>query len=182
MSERPGIILYFDKWEPISQLPDEDVASFLRALIKYGMYGEVPDFTGMNAVMWSMIRAEVDKDDVAYQKRCWKNAYSTHCREEKRKNPDREPVSLAEWMERFVYQPISSDDERYTNTNTTTTPDTTAVTNTTPDTDTTTERGAGETRPLNNLFAPETESDEDRHERLKNAALEKLESYRESGG
>ena len=108
---KPGMMFYFDKWEPMTQLPDAEFAALVRAALSYGQNGIDPGFSGVHAALWSMIQAEIDRDDMRFQKSVWQKKYAVHCREAKKNG--KAPVSREEWEDLFEYHPLSSDIERY---------------------------------------------------------------------
>jgi hypothetical protein len=95
VSERPGIMLYFDTVEPLLSLDDKTFSALLRASIMYGKYGELPQFDGVALVLWGMIKPTLDRDDIAYENKRMSGRYAAHCRAEKAAG--RVPVSFDEW-------------------------------------------------------------------------------------
>ncbi len=107
MSDRPGIMVYFDDWTPLLKLDDSSLASLLRAAIRYGMTGEAADFEGTNAILWEMIVPKIDRDGDRYAARKTSGEYAVYCREAKRRGE--EPPPFAEWNEnRSVSNDIGS--------------------------------------------------------------------------
>lgn len=97
MAERSGIVLYFDIAEPLKCLSYEDKGKLLDAMLTYGQYGVVPDFTGMLQMAWGFIRPKLDVDAKNYRKKIVMSTYSSYCAKEKRVG--RTPMSLEEWLE-----------------------------------------------------------------------------------
>ena len=67
MKERPGIMMYFERWAALLELPDARVGAFCRAALKYGKDGVQPEFQGAEAALWAIIRADIDRDGARYQ-------------------------------------------------------------------------------------------------------------------
>lgn len=109
MSDKPGFMMYFGTWETLAQTDDATCASFLRAAIQYSKYGVVPEYSGVNAVIWSMIKDGLDRDAERYEQTQMGRRYATYCREEKKSG--REPLSRDEWE----HQQISNDDKPISN-------------------------------------------------------------------
>lgn len=90
MSERPGIILYFDTMEPILHfLPNDSLGALVRAAILYAQTGEVPDI-GEDKILcfaWESLRQKLDRDDAAYKDRCEKNRANARKRWDEQENP-----------------------------------------------------------------------------------------------
>ncbi len=111
MAERPGVMVYFEKWEPMLRLSDTEIGTLFRAMLLYGKHGEVPELPGILGLLWDMIRPIVDRDGIRYQKGVDQRRYAVYCREEKKHN--REPMPEEDWMELYGYRAISSDNEQY---------------------------------------------------------------------
>ena len=175
---RPGIMLYFDIFEPIKVLPDADKGRLLVAMLEYGQTGTVPEFDGMLALAWGFIKPKIDKDSEEYNRTILKRQYATFCRDRKRKG---EPeISFEEWMMTIGdqnYQMVSHDSTWYPTTSTTTTPSTntsTSITTAAAATTNTTEDATTAERKLKMMYgqlgqgvvALTDEQDEDLLERL----------------
>lgn len=99
MAERPGIILYFDTWEPIMKfLPPAEFGAVVAAAIKYGHYGEVPELDGSMAFAWETARPGLDRDGNRYAEKQIQTQYAGYCSAEARAG--REPLSRSEWESR----------------------------------------------------------------------------------
>ena len=108
MAERPGIMFYFDDWEPMLALDDKSLADMLRASIRYGLTGEVPDFDGINAVLWGMIAPKIVRDGERYEARKESGEYAVYCREIKKAGE--EPLSFMDWKKEKD-RPLSIDND-----------------------------------------------------------------------
>ena len=95
MNDRPGVMCYFSDWSPLLQLDDTSLAKLFRAAIEYAQAGVVPEFEGIEAVLWGMIFPKLDRDGERYQIRKDSGAYAAYCREEKRAG--RDPACFDEW-------------------------------------------------------------------------------------
>lgn len=76
MSERPGVMFYWDMFDVLENLLDGEAKTMLIAIRDYSRYSEVPDF-GDNrvlATLWMLIRQKMDTDAEKYQDICAKRA------------------------------------------------------------------------------------------------------------
>ena len=144
---RPGILFYFEMVEPLlTQLTDEQAGQLFRAAFEYGQYGVVPSFpTGnMLAMAWALLKPAIDRDGERYNDTVAQRAFAVYVRECKRNG--RQPVSFEEFKINGGHQPTSTDNDRhrpitddngrYPNTNTTTKATPTTNTKANPNTNT----------------------------------------------
>ena len=114
MANRPGVMLFFDDWEPLLSLSDKDLASMLRAAINFSKYGEVPEFSGPLSIIWGIIAAKLERDQARYDKAILQKRHAVYCRITKSKGED--PLDFEEWCEQFLdhseERTISTDNER----------------------------------------------------------------------
>lgn len=125
MANRPGVMLYFDSWLPLLELEDKTVAELFRAVIRYGKYGEVPEFQGVCGILWGIIAPQLDRDDERYQETVTQKQYAGYCSAEKRAGRDPLPRNL--WQ-----QMLTPVDERQPTTTPISTTTSTPTTNPTP--------------------------------------------------
>lgn len=59
--------LYFSYLEPLAQLTDEQCGRVIRAVLQYGQDGTLPHFAGVEAVAFSFLRSNFDRDSVSYE-------------------------------------------------------------------------------------------------------------------
>lgn len=127
MTERPGIMLYFDMAEPLRGLGYAEKGQLLEAILDYGQFGVIPEFEGLLAFAWSFIRPKLDADARSYRKKVVRNTHSSYCASEK-KNGNNFPLNFEEWCAREGidttewHQVTSVDAKRYPTTTPTTTP------------------------------------------------------------
>jgi len=98
LAERPGVMFYYEQWEPILKLPDKEVARLVRATLQYGKHGEEPLLSGVSAILWEMVKPTLDRDDDRYKIRCIKNRHAVYVREEKKAG--RDPLGFDEWCKK----------------------------------------------------------------------------------
>lgn len=72
---RAYLPLYFSYAEPLAELPDADCKSLVLALLDYAQHGALPQFAPASApaVVFSLMRSQVDRDVAKYAERCEKN-------------------------------------------------------------------------------------------------------------
>lgn len=122
LSQRPGIVIYFDMAEPLKRLDHSGKGRLFEAMMNYGQYGELPDFggDGMLLMAWEFILPKLDADERSYRKKVIRNTYSSYCK--KSKNGEcvtmdfeewciKEGIDTAQWC-----RMVSTDIERYPNT------------------------------------------------------------------
>ena len=108
-------MLYFETWEPILHLPENDIVRLLRSTLEYAKNGAEPMEINKNpylTALWSQIRSTINRDAGRYKERCTKNKYNVYCREEKRH--DRAPLVYEDWLalqpaDNSPYQSITND-------------------------------------------------------------------------
>lgn len=148
---RPGIMVYFDMMGPLSKLPDADKGRLFWAMLEYGKFGTVPEFSDLSmSLAWEFIKPKIDKDEAEYNMSVLRRQYATVCRERKKKG---EPeITFDEWLSirnggGHHNAPMMTNDDQWYPT-TTTTPSTTTITATSTAaarTATTTEEEGGQT-------------------------------------
>lgn len=95
MAERPGIMIYFDQWEPLLKAGDETAGALLRAAVMYARYGEVPAFSGVSEILWGIVRPMLDRDGERYEQTLAQRRYAVYCRDIRKKGY--EPLSMEDW-------------------------------------------------------------------------------------
>lgn len=81
--EQPGVMIYFEDYDCVAELPDEKLGRLLRAVIEYAKTGaEVHDFRGDQAmnVAWNFFRSKVELDFIRYAKKKEARIYANKCR------------------------------------------------------------------------------------------------------
>lgn len=121
---RPGMMIYFDIVPALELLTCEERGELFTAMLRYGMYGEVPSFTGATALAWAFMQPRLDADADRYDNAILQKRYAVYCRECKKAG--NKPLNYTEWQERPVsgdidrYIPITEDIERHPTTTSTT--------------------------------------------------------------
>lgn len=67
------VCLYVSYSESFAPYSDEEVGRMVRAMLTYTATGEIPLFDGNERFIWPTIKAQIDRDEAAYQERCEKN-------------------------------------------------------------------------------------------------------------
>ena len=133
MSQRPGVMLFFDVRPALKRLTIEERGRLFEAILDYGELGLLPEFEGGLGIVWDFIQPRIDQDAARYADRVLKNKYSVFTREAKKAGI--QPVEFEIWRTDpdAFYRAISSDANRYptTTTTTTTAPTTASTTETT---------------------------------------------------
>lgn len=129
MSQRPGVMLFFDVRPALKRLTVEERGRLFEAILDYGELGLLPDFEGGLGIVWDFIQPRIDQDAARYADKVLKNRYSVYTREAKRAGL--QPVEFEIWRTDpdSFYRAISSDANRYPTTTTASTPETTSTAN-----------------------------------------------------
>lgn len=132
MSQRPGVMLFFDVRPALKRLTVEERGRLFEAILDYGELGLLPDFEGGLGIVWDFIQPRIDQDAARYADKVLKNRYSVYTREAKRAGL--QPVEFETWRTDpdAFYRAISSDENRYPNTAPTTTATATPTPTSTP--------------------------------------------------
>lgn len=102
--ERPGTMIYHDILPAVESLSREAAGELFVAILRYGKYGEIPDFSqseGLN-VAWNFVRPRIDRDKDRYAERILRNTYGLYKRESNRRGE--EPLSFESWYQK-IYLP-----------------------------------------------------------------------------
>ena len=111
MTERPGIMVYFEIRGVLRELSTEQVGLLFIAMIDYAEMGVVPEFSDpMLRVAWASVCDKLDRDAAKYEKICIQNSYKQYCRWEKEKH--RDPLPYNQWYTE-VYSGNQQNTEAY---------------------------------------------------------------------
>ena len=132
---RPGVMIYFDVREPLEELTDNEKGQLFDAILEYGQYGVIPEFTGTLRMAWRFIKPNIDRDGNKYEKTVQQRKYASYCNKLKALKREDEKVSFDTWMgltdaDRQRLMSVDAEPPP-TTTPTTTTATTTATTTTT---------------------------------------------------
>ena len=67
------VCLYISYLESLAPFSDAEIGRMVRAMLIYTATGETPLFDGNERFIWPTIKAQIDRDEAAYQERCEKN-------------------------------------------------------------------------------------------------------------
>ena len=71
MGKLPGIMMYFDFRPAIDKLSFEQLGRLFAAMLNYGEFGEVPEFTDPEmSMVWGFVARYVDNDRKRYEAKC----------------------------------------------------------------------------------------------------------------
>ena len=80
MGEKKSFVLHKDYHNQIKKLPDEDAAALLRAIFAYVNGEEVGELSPLADMVFSFIRAQLDRDAEKYKIRCEKSKKAAEAR------------------------------------------------------------------------------------------------------
>jgi len=89
MSDKPGVMVYFDIWAVIQRMSNELTGILFKAIMEYGATKRVPELPDSLYIIWPMIQSRLDNDDERYYRVSQKKRYAIYTRWAKHKN---EPV------------------------------------------------------------------------------------------
>jgi len=129
---KPGVLFYFDIRPCIKRLSIADKGRLFEAILDYGEFGTVPNFSGVLAIAWDFIQPKLDNDTARYNKQVLQKKYAAYSREVKKGGGT--PMDFDEWKVSANIdddQPISADVGRYPTTTSISTTTSTSTTTTT---------------------------------------------------
>lgn len=95
---RPGVMIYFDVREPLEELADDEKGRLFDAILEYGQYGVIPEFTGTLRMAWRFIKPNIDRDGNKYEKTVQQRKYASYCNKLRSLKREDEKVSFDAWM------------------------------------------------------------------------------------
>lgn len=112
--QKPGVMLYFEMRPSLRRLSNRERLALYDAIMDYGEWGVIPDFTGKLAIAWDFVQPKLDRDDEAYSRNAQQRRYALYARECKRDGA--EPLSYKQWRttkDNGTEQPTSGDNGSY---------------------------------------------------------------------
>jgi hypothetical protein len=92
---RPGIVFYFEFLPAFEKMDPAEVGGLFLGAMRYAQTGEVPEFEGVAAIVWELVRPGIDRDAANYEEKValsrWKN-YVKSC-----KKDGLEPLDFEKW-------------------------------------------------------------------------------------
>lgn len=73
MADKKSFLMYLDWRQHLELLTDSERGRLWIALFDYQESGCLPEFSGALQMAFSFIRAQLDRDSAAYEKRCSEN-------------------------------------------------------------------------------------------------------------
>ena len=71
MSERPGVVIYFEIEPALRMLDDSQRGKLFSAILEYAHYSVIPELTDpLLAMAWSFVQPSLDRDADRYAKSC----------------------------------------------------------------------------------------------------------------
>ena len=107
MSQKPGVMIYFEVREMLKRMSDEMAGALFKAIMEYGATKRIPELPDTIYVFWPMIQARLDTDDERYYRISQKKRYAIYVRWAKHKNET--ILSFDQWL--IEYDRLIDDDE-----------------------------------------------------------------------
>ena len=100
MSEKPGVMIYFEIREMLRRMDNEMRGILFQAIMDYGATREVPtDLPEPLYLFWPVIQARLDTDNDRYNRISLKKRYAIYTRWAKQRNET--PLSFADWSAEY---------------------------------------------------------------------------------
>ena len=101
MSDRPGILLYYEDVAPFTEaLSPAQLGELLIALLRYGRDGIEPDgLDKLTALAFAVLRAHVDRDGQRYMEVVRSRKYAAYCAKVSREGG--EALCREDWERQF---------------------------------------------------------------------------------
>ena len=115
MAELPYVCLYARYLDTLEPFTDAERGRIMTAMLSYSIFGEIPVFEGNEKFIWPTIKAQIDRDAEAYQKRCERNRANGSKGGRPKNQTDN---AETEKTERFSEEPKKANTNTNTNTNT----------------------------------------------------------------
>ena len=96
MSNKPGVMMYFELRPSLEKMSDELAGKLFRVMMEYGETQFEPEIPEGLELIWPLIRCGIDRDDKRYRDKSLRSAYNIYVRWEKEKG--RIPLSFDEWI------------------------------------------------------------------------------------
>ena len=96
MSNKPGVMMYFELRPSLEKMSDELAGKLFRVMMEYGETQFEPGIPEGLELIWPLIRCGIDRDDKRYRDKSLRSAYNIYVRWEKEKG--RIPLSFDEWI------------------------------------------------------------------------------------
>lgn len=75
MKEKKSFLIYFDWEAPFDCLDNESLGELFRGIMKYAKNKTEPEFDDPTlSIIFSFVKTAIDRDKLAYEERCRKNA------------------------------------------------------------------------------------------------------------
>lgn len=71
--EAPGYMTYREAAIMFSLMPDEEAAKAIKATVKYYLYGDIAILDGVAGSVFSVMKADIDRNNIKYQEICERN-------------------------------------------------------------------------------------------------------------
>ena len=80
MSEKPGVMIYFDMLDCLKQMTDRQAGLLFRCILEYASTGKEPEIPDSLRIIWPMLRMRMDTDHQRYKLKVLKSRYAIYKR------------------------------------------------------------------------------------------------------
>lgn len=78
MSDKPGVMIYFDMISTLKQMSDRQAGILFRAILQYGATGRPPELPDSLRLLWPMIETRLIADHQRYKTVSFKRRYAAY--------------------------------------------------------------------------------------------------------
>ena len=96
MSNKPGVMIYFDMLETLKQMTDRQAGILFRAILQYGATGIRPELPDSIRLLWPMIEVRLIADHQRYKLVSLKRSYAIYARWAKERGE--EVLPYEQWL------------------------------------------------------------------------------------
>ena len=96
MSQKPGVMVYFEMSKVIEPISDADAGKLFRAILAYGETLQVPELPDKLICAWPLIQQKIDADDQRYYNVSTARSYAAYVRWQEDRGL--ECLSKEEWL------------------------------------------------------------------------------------
>ena len=113
MSNKPGVMIYFDMLPVIRELSNTDKGILFEAILEYGQTGRKIPLSKKTSVIWPLIQQRMAVDEIRYMRTVTRRAYAAYRRWTKQQG--QEPLEFIQWQKEKGYAAIDEDYDEASN-------------------------------------------------------------------
>lgn len=111
MKKKPGVMIYLDMLPVVKQLSNEEKGILFESILEYAQDGTVRKLPPNLNILWPLIEAKLDNDELRYRQTIAKRGYGSYTRWAKQRG--QEPVTYKDWVIAKGYAAYGVTEEEY---------------------------------------------------------------------